>query len=77
MRPSRKHGYTGGRPILLYTLPELLGAEDKMVAVDMFKLVECERESITKERIPCSNSDVFELVSILLEENHLEWPSNG
>ena len=48
MRPDCKvNRQQGGWPILLYTMPELCGLENKMVAVDMSEVAECQAEIIS------------------------------
>ena len=60
MRPDRKvDRQQGGRPILLYAMPELCGLENKMVAVDMSEVVECQAESIAKGECPCETSEIW------------------
>ena len=76
-RPDRKHNQPGGRPVLLYTLPELSGYEDKMMPVDMRDVAECERESLRKGENPCSDPYIFNLTCILMEENGLDCPGTG
>ena len=76
MRPNPKINSEGGRPVLLYTLPELNGDEDKLVEVDMHEVEVCRTESTCKRSIPCDR-DIFDLACILMEENGWNAPNNG
>ena len=75
MRIDRKFGRVGGRPVLLYTLPELHGTEDKLVDVDMQEVAGCEDESVPKGVYPCERH-VFDLCCILMEENKWAVPTD-
>ena len=60
MRPDRAvHRQQGGRLIPLYTVPELCGLENKMVAVHMSEVAECQAESIAKGECPCETPEIF------------------
>ena len=76
MRPDRKIGRGGGRPVLLYSLPELSGAEDKLVSVNIEELLACKAECTPKSAYPCDR-DIFELCCILMDENRWTTPNDG
>lgn len=77
MRPNRRSDQLGGRPVLLYTLPELRGLHDQMVAVDMDKVAECQMETIPKSWCPCADPEMFDLACIIIDENDWQCPRNG
>ena len=66
-----------GKPIIMYTSPELYNAEDKLVAVDALDVEVCIDQCLFKRWQPCRNSSVFEFCCHLMVENHLEFPSNA
>lgn len=76
MRADHKSHNHGGRPLLLYTIPELHGKEDKLVPVDMEEVAECQNESIQKDAYICDR-DMFLLCCILMEENEWSIPNDG
>ena len=76
MRGNKTLNYEGGRPMLLYSLSELNGIQDKIVDVDADELHEWEEECLFKEEYPCDH-DIFEVCCILMEENNWQVPSNG
>ena len=76
MRPDENRGRSAGRPLLLYTLPQLFGAEDKLVAVNRRQLVDCQAESTPKGEYPC-DTEVFQLCCILMVENDWDAPTTG
>lgn len=67
------HGAIGGRPILMYTLPQIYGREDKVKTIDMEELLLCKEECTPKGKYPCDET-VFELCCLLMEENGWDAP---
>ena len=61
---------------MLYMLPQLLGGEDKLVAVDMEELADCHAESSPKGEYPC-DKELFDLCCILMIENEWDAPRDG
>lgn len=69
MRADRKTNHAGGRPMLLYSLPELHEIEDRLIAVNQDDVRECETGCVYKKSYPCDR-DIFEISCILMEENN-------
>lgn len=63
------HGVIGGCPILMYTLPQMYGGEDKVKTIDM-------GVGTPKGQYPCDET-VFELCCLLMEENGLDAPQDA
>ena len=59
----------------MYTVPSLFDAEDYMSPVDDAKVRACEEHCTFKSEYPC-DKDMFELCSVLMEENGLAVPRN-
>ena len=76
MRANKKMNLPGGRPLLLYSLPELYGMEDQIVEVNMDEVYECKVECTYKGHYPC-DCDIFEVSCILMDENGWQTPKNG
>ena len=76
MRRNRRANQPGARPSLLYTLPEMAGAEDHKVPVPQQELDICQTESTEKDEYPCERN-VFDICCILMAENDWAAPQNG
>ncbi|XP_033095917.1 uncharacterized protein LOC117100360 [Anneissia japonica] len=63
-----------GKPIIMYTSPELYNTEDKLVPVDTLEVEVCSDNCVFKDQ-SCSDSTVFEICCLLMEENDLRLPS--
>ena len=63
-----------GKPIIMYTAPELYNSEDKLVAVDDLEVDVCADFCIFKDGQPCADSTIFELCCDLMVEHQLALP---
>nr|XP_015840129.1 PREDICTED: uncharacterized protein LOC107399007 isoform X1 [Tribolium castaneum]XP_015840130.1 PREDICTED: uncharacterized protein LOC107399007 isoform X2 [Tribolium castaneum] len=65
-----------GRPFVMYNMPELYESSDYLLQVpdDEIEVVKNECTFLDK-RMPC-DKDIFELCNVLIEEGHLEKPSD-
>ncbi|MEQ2264158.1 hypothetical protein XENORESO_021053 [Xenotaenia resolanae] len=68
IRPSG--GASSGRPVVMYSFPELHRAEDRLKPVFMDEITVCMEECTPKGQYPCDET-VFELCCLLMVEN--EW----
>ncbi|XP_029977959.1 uncharacterized protein LOC115410444 [Sphaeramia orbicularis] len=74
MRPG--YGMFGGRPVLMYTVPQLYGGEDKLQPVIPEETMICKEECTPKGQYPCDET-VFELCTLLMEEHGWDAPVNA
>ncbi|KAK3106552.1 hypothetical protein FSP39_022497 [Pinctada imbricata] len=63
------------KPILLYSTPELFGYEHYMCPVDHLDIDVCEADNKLEDDIRCDR-DVYEISTILMEENDIQQPSD-
>lgn len=74
IRPRPAHGMHGGRPILMFSMPQLYGAgEDKLQPVLPEEVAVCKEECTPKGQYPCDET-VFELCILLMDENGWDAP---
>ncbi|XP_062873125.1 uncharacterized protein LOC134334643 [Trichomycterus rosablanca] len=67
-------GIPGGRPILMYCMPQIYGAgEDKLKYVLPEEVTVCKEECTPKSQFPCDET-VFELCALLIDENGWDAP---
>ncbi|KAJ8284258.1 hypothetical protein COCON_G00031080 [Conger conger] len=66
----------GGRPVIMYTVPQVYGAEDKLKTVDLEEVVVCKDECTPKSQLPCDET-VFELCVLLMQENGWDAPTDA
>ena len=59
----------GGRYLCTPCQSCVHGLENKMVAVDMSEVAECQAESIAKGECPCETPEIFDLTCLLMEEH--------
>ncbi|XP_030578347.1 uncharacterized protein LOC115796976 [Archocentrus centrarchus] len=76
IRPKAGHGVTGGRPVLMYTLPEMHGAEDCLKTIDLEELALCKEECTPKSQYPCDET-VFDLCCLLMQEKGWDAPRDA
>lgn len=76
LRVKPGHGVIGGRPILMYTLSEMYGAEDNLKTVDMEELALCKEECTPKSQYPCDET-VFDLCCLLMQEKGWDTPRDA
>ncbi|XP_020563208.2 uncharacterized protein LOC110016040 [Oryzias latipes] len=73
-RPSQS--LLRGRPILLYCMPQLYGAEDKLQLVNTDDIAVCKEECTPKGQYPCDET-IFELCILLMTENNWNAPEDA
>ncbi|XP_033108676.1 uncharacterized protein LOC117110175 [Anneissia japonica] len=73
--PSRNRDGPFGRPVVMYTSPELYGGQQFIVPLQRDEIEICETECIFKSQYTC-DKDVFNLCSILMRERQLSQPNN-
>ena len=64
-----------GKPIIIYTSPELYNTENKFVVVDAPDVEVCIEECVFHGR-SCIDSAIFELCCDNMVDNHLDVPSD-
>ncbi|KAL4009634.1 hypothetical protein ACER0C_003486 [Sarotherodon galilaeus] len=72
IRPSGSAA--SGRPVIMYSFPELHSAEDRLKPISMEDITLCMEECSPKGQYPCDET-VFELCCLLMVEN--EWDAPG
>lgn len=68
IRSRPAHGVQRGRPILMYSMPQLYAAEDKLQGVLPEEVAVCKEECTSKGQFPCDET-LFELCILLMAEN--------
>ncbi|XP_035996634.1 uncharacterized protein LOC118564068 [Fundulus heteroclitus] len=76
IRTRPAHGTPGGRPILMFSMPQLYAAEDKLQPVLEEDMAVCREECTPKGQYPCDET-VFELCILLMDENGWEAPTDA
>ncbi|RXM97087.1 Sodium/potassium/calcium exchanger 3 [Acipenser ruthenus] len=75
IRAQRNSTAPQGRPLMMYTVPHLYGAEDHLCPCTMENIVNCEEECRTRRNYSCDKT-VFELCCLLMDEHTLDPPDN-
>ncbi|PIK51443.1 hypothetical protein BSL78_11682 [Apostichopus japonicus] len=75
IRPLRNNITVHGRPVVMYSCPELYGTRDYLHRVEPLEVLVCREECTFKGEFPC-DEDFFHLCCILMEENNLQEPSS-
>ena len=73
-RPA--HCVQRGRPILMYSMPQLYASEDKLQCVLPEEVAVCKEECIPKGQFPCDET-LFELCILLMAENVWSPPTDA
>ena len=71
---TRDKDVVGGRPVLLYTVPELYATENFGRPVDVRDSHDILEECVT-QNLPC-DEDVFNICVLYMEENRLQIPAD-
>lgn len=75
IRPRSSGDMASGRPVVMYSFPELHSADDKLKTVSMEEINLCMEECTPKGQFP-SDETVFELCCLLMEENGWDAPAD-
>ena len=75
IRSTKNQRTPSGRPFVLYSLPELCGADNYLHEVEDIKIQLCEEECRKKAEIPCDR-DVYDLCCLEMEDNGWDKPEN-
>ncbi len=76
IRRYRNQVAPAGRPMMMYSCPELFGKVDCSQEVDPQKLLLCQAECSRKARSPCLDNDIYELCCLILAETGLNAPED-
>ncbi|KAK0134343.1 hypothetical protein N1851_005019 [Merluccius polli] len=76
IRPVPSRGDSGGRPVLLYTAPQIFGGEDRLKLFDQEEIDLCKEECRPKGQLPC-DEDVFDLSVLLMQEHGWDIPKDA
>ena len=68
IRPAPSRSDSGGRPVLLYTAPQIFGGEDRLKLVDQEEVDLYKEECRFKGQLLCDET-VFDLSVLLMQEN--------
>lgn len=74
IRPSRNAVSPSGRPLLMYSIPELFGSTDHLKVVDPQQIELCREECLPRGPFPCDQT-VFDICCLIMSENHLQPPT--
>ncbi|MGH0137101.1 UNVERIFIED_CONTAM: hypothetical protein FKN15_062854 [Acipenser sinensis] len=75
IRAQRNSTAPQGRPLMMYTVPHLYGAEDHLCPCTMENIVNCEEKCNKRRNYSCDKT-VFELCCLLMDEHRLDPPDN-
>ncbi|XP_077862696.1 uncharacterized protein LOC144344733 [Saccoglossus kowalevskii] len=75
IRSSRNQTAPSGRPLMMYSVPELYETSHQIRDVDVEEICVCEGECTPKSEYPCDET-IFELSCIIMEENGWFKPSD-
>lgn len=73
IRPSRNSRTPNGRPSVLYTMPELVGAEDYLCPIAVDDLADCEARCEFRGSIPC-DADINDFCLDVMAERDIDFP---
>ncbi|CAK6970288.1 uncharacterized protein LOC119785590 [Scomber scombrus] len=76
IRPATSRGQSGGRPILLYTAPQISGGEDRLKLFNQEEVDLCKEECTPKGQLPCDET-VYDLSTLLVQENGWNTPKDA
>ncbi|KAM7382146.1 hypothetical protein PAMA_012828 [Pampus argenteus] len=75
IRPCRNAVSPGGRPVMMYTLPQLFGAREYLKEVSQQKIEACREECVRRGPYPCDDT-VFDICCLAMAENSLHPPTS-
>ncbi|GAA6092351.1 uncharacterized protein LOC107714737, partial [Tachysurus ichikawai] len=75
IRPSRNAVSPCGRPVMMYTLPQLFGAREHLKEASQQKIQVCREECRERGPYPCDNT-VFDICCLAMAENNLHPPTS-
>ena len=75
IRPTKNQNVPSGRPVVLYSMPEVYGQRDFLQPVDQAHIDACRTECTFRDGLPC-DKELFELFVIYMAEHNLNPPSD-
>ena len=66
-----------GRPVTLFSAPELYNASNCITVIASDELGICREEAVFPADCVCSDTDVYEICKIYMEENNWQIPNNA
>ncbi|XP_013395261.1 uncharacterized protein LOC106162499 [Lingula anatina] len=75
IRRTKNQNVPNGRPIVLFSMPELYGRRDYLRPVNQGHIEACFTECSFRDGLPC-DEELFELFNIYMAELFLDFPSN-
>ncbi|XP_053302891.1 uncharacterized protein LOC128461802 [Pleuronectes platessa] len=75
IRSSRNAVSPGGRPVMMYTIPQLFGAREYLKEVSQQKIQACREECLQRGPCPCDNT-VFDICCFVMAETNLHPPTS-
>ncbi|WAR26873.1 MGT4C-like protein, partial [Mya arenaria] len=76
IRHVRNNISPSGRPVTMYTCPELYGAQDYLCAVHRANVDSCLEGCVLKSNITC-DATVFEICTMIMDDHDLQMPDCG
>ncbi|WAR17141.1 hypothetical protein MAR_031735 [Mya arenaria] len=73
IRPVRNNISPSGRPVTMYTCPDLYGAQDYLCAVPRANVDSCLEEYVLKSNITC-DATVFEICTMIMDDHDFQRP---
>ncbi len=73
--PSRNRLGPFGRPLVMYTMPQLCAVDDYLKPVPQDKIDVCKSECVFKDQYPC-DKDMFDLCTIMMTEMQMPVPKS-
>jgi len=75
IRANRSEHHVAGRPLLMYTMPQMFGGRDFLQPVDRVDVDACRQYCTARGEYPC-DQDVFNISCIMMAENGWNIPTN-
>ena len=76
IRTTKNANLVGGKPLLLYSIPHMYGADDYLTEISLAQIQACKQECLQRGTLPCHKS-VFGACCHLMAVNGWESKEDG
>ncbi|ESO91514.1 hypothetical protein LOTGIDRAFT_153956 [Lottia gigantea] len=76
IRPTTNQHVPSGRPIVMFSAPELYNVQDYKTLIENNQILICREETMFRKAIPC-DEDIYDICMLLMIENAMQYPTDA
>lgn len=76
IRPTTNQNVPFGRPIIMFSAPELYNVQDYKTLIENDQIRICKEEALFRKTVPC-DQDIYDMCMLLMDENNMQYPTDA